>query len=89
MGSAGAAIGSSDIFRPAMKPSFCQLIITIVFMVCPCSLLIYHVSPGSPSHLKLFDIGGSSVYLADLVLRGIFFFAWSACIRLSVGDTPS
>jgi hypothetical protein len=52
-----------------------------VIVVCPCSLVILRVPPGSPSHLKPFDAGKSLVCLVDLELRGIFFFAWCADIR--------
>jgi hypothetical protein len=42
-------------------------------VVCPGSLVILRISPGSASHLKLFDTEKSSVCIVDLALRGIFF----------------
>jgi hypothetical protein len=88
-GSASTVVISPDIFGRSMESSFCPLIMSVVFIVCLCSLLIIRVSPGSPSHLKSFDFGKSWVYLVNFALRGMFFFSCSADIQLSLGDTPS
>jgi hypothetical protein len=57
--------------------------------VFPCSLVNFRVSPASPSHLKLFDAGKSSVCLVDLVLPGILIVPSSADIRFSLRHTPN
>jgi hypothetical protein len=77
-----------ELGRPGSLP-FAWTMISSLVVMCPCSLVILRILPGSASHLKLFDHGKSSVYLLDLALRVIFFFARSADIRLSLGDTPS
>jgi hypothetical protein len=59
------------------------------FLVSPCPAMSIRGLARSPSHLKLFDAGKSSVSLVDFALRGLFFFASSAVIRLSLGDAPS
>jgi hypothetical protein len=89
MGSAGAADGSSDIFGPSMQPSVCSRLVSSVFVVWPGSLVILRMLSGSSFGLESFHIRESLVRFVYPALRRIFFFAWSAVIRLSLGDTLS
>jgi hypothetical protein len=73
MGSAGAAGGSPDIFGPSMSPSLSPPVISGVFVVCPCSPVMFCVSPESSSHLRPFHRGKSSVCSVNLALLGNSF----------------
>jgi hypothetical protein len=60
-------------FSSSLSSSFGSHIMSSVFVVCLCSLMVIRMAPGSRSHVELFHAGKSSVSLVDLAVRGIFF----------------
>jgi hypothetical protein len=73
-GRAGAPAVSPDIFLAFNVTVILPAKISGIFVVCPCSVVILRISPGSLSNLKFCLSGKSSVCLVDLALQGIFFF---------------
>jgi hypothetical protein len=51
----------------------CAPIVSGLFVISLCSLMIIRMSPESASLLKIFPVRKFSVYLVDFVLRGMVF----------------
>jgi hypothetical protein len=59
--SEGAAVVFPDIISREVERSFCAPIVSIVSIMCLCSVLVDGGSPGSRSHSGSYDVGCAAV----------------------------
>jgi hypothetical protein len=72
--SAGTAAVSIDIIWSSMSWAHRPPVMSCIFIVCLCSLVIAGASHRSRSHSDSFDIGSASGCLVHFALRGNFLF---------------